>query len=134
MLNGELRGCIGHMRADQPLNQMVQEMAREAAFSDPRFPPLTLDELDKAELEISVLSPLHRITDTEQIRVGADGLMIHQGGKQGVLLPQVPVEQGWDRGLYLENLCSKAGLMPGCWNQDASLYTFTAEVFGEADP
>jgi AmmeMemoRadiSam system protein A len=132
-LNGELRGCIGHMKADQPLDQAVREMALAAAFSDPRFPPLTLEELDKARLEISVLSPVRRITDTRQIRVGTDGLMIYQGGAQGVLLPQVPLEQGWDLDQYLQNLCSKAGLMPGCWNRGSALYTFTAEVFGEGD-
>jgi hypothetical protein len=76
---------------------------------------------------------MHHITDTGQIQVGTHGLMIYQGGEQGVLLPQVPVEEGWDRGQYLENLCSKAGLMPGCWRQNATLYTFTAEVFGEPD-
>jgi hypothetical protein len=132
-LDGELRGCIGHMRADQPLRQAVQEMAAAAAFSDPRFPPLTLEELDKTRLEISVLSPLHRITDTAQIQVGTHGLMLSQGGTQGVFLPQVPVEEGWNLNQYLENLCGKAGLMPGCWRQGAVLYTFTAEVFGEDD-
>ena len=132
-LNGELRGCIGHMRADQPLSQAVRDMAVAAAFSDPRFPPLTLDDWRKTRLEISVLSPMHHITDTGQIQVGTHGLMIYQGGEQGVLLPQAPVEEGWDRGQYLENLCSKAGLMPGCWRQNATLYTFTAEVFGEPD-
>ena len=94
MLNGELRGCIGHMRADQPLNQMVQEMARAAAFSDPRFPPLTLDELDKAELEISVLSPLHRITDTEQIRIGADGSPPQPGRQDQPEKELVAVQRG----------------------------------------
>jgi MEMO1 family protein len=131
--NGELRGCIGHMRGDQPLDQAVREMAVAAAFSDPRFPALTLEELDKTRVEISVLSPLRRITDTAQIQVGTHGLMIYQGREQGVFLPQVPVEEGWDRGQYLENLCNKAGLMPGCWRQGAALYTFTAEVFGEGD-
>jgi MEMO1 family protein len=131
--NGELRGCIGHMRGDQPLDQAVREMAVAAAFSDPRFPALTLEELDTTRLEISVLSPLRHITDTAQIQVGTHGLMIYQGGEQGVLLPQVPVEEGWDRDKYLENLCNKAGLMPGCWRQGATLYTFTAEVFGEGD-
>jgi AmmeMemoRadiSam system protein A len=131
--NGELRGCIGHMSASQPLDQAVREMAVAAAFSDPRFPSLTLEELDRIQLEISVLSPLRRITDTAQIQVGIHGLMIYAGGEQGVLLPQVPVEQGWTRDQFLENLCGKAGLMPGCWRQDVALYTFTAEVFGESD-
>jgi AmmeMemoRadiSam system protein B/AmmeMemoRadiSam system protein A len=133
-LNGELRGCIGHMEADQPLAQAIREMAVAAAFSDSRFPALTAEELDEIRLEISVLSPLHRITDISQIRLGTDGLMIYQSAQQGVLLPQVPVEQGWDLNQYLESLCSKAGLMPGCWRQGPVLYTFTAEVFGEDRP
>jgi AmmeMemoRadiSam system protein B/AmmeMemoRadiSam system protein A len=129
--NGELRGCIGRMQADEPLDRAVREMAVAAAFSDPRFPALTPEELDKTQIEISVLSPLHRITDTAEIQVGTHGLMIYQGGAQGVFLPQVPVEEGWNRDQYLENLCGKAGLMTGCWKQNAALYTFTAEVFGE---
>jgi hypothetical protein len=129
-LNGELRGCIGHMSADQPLRTIIPEMARAAAFSDPRFPSLSSDELDRVRIEISVLSPIHRITDTQRIRLGTDGLMLDSGGAQGVFLPQVPVQEGWDLGAYLQNLCSKAGLLRGCWS-DAALYTFTAEVFGE---
>ena len=78
-----------------------------------------------------MLSPLRRITDTEQIQIGTHGLMIHAGGSQGVFLPQVPVAEGWDRGEYLENLCAKAGLLRGCWRGKAALYTFTAFVFSE---
>ncbi len=126
-----LRGCIGHMRADMPLYQVVQEMAVSAATSDPRFPPLTAEELDELSIEISILSPLHRVTDIEQIEVGRHGLMILQGGQQGVLLPQVPVEQGWNREEFLENLCLKAGQPDDCWTDRPTLYAFTALVFGE---
>jgi len=129
--HGELRGCIGHMRADTPLYRVVQEMAVSAATSDPRFPPMTADELGEVSIEISVLSPLRRLTDTQQIEVGTHGLMIFKDGHQGVLLPQVPVEQGWDREEFLENLCLKAGLLPDCWREEAALYTFTAVVFSE---
>jgi len=131
--NGELRGCIGHMRADTPLYRVVQEMAASAATSDPRFPPMKVDELSKVHIEISVLSPLRRITDAQQIQVGTHGLMILQGERQGVLLPQVPIEQGWSRDEYLEGLCRKASLPAGCWREaeQASLYAFTAVVFGE---
>ena len=129
----ELRGCIGHLRADIPLYQCVQEMAVSAATSDPRFPSLTTEELDKVNIEISVLSPLHRVTDPEQIEVGTHGLVILQAGQQGVLLPQVPVEEGWDRGEFLENLCLKVGLMRTCWTNQPTLYAFTAVVFGEAE-
>jgi len=112
----------------------IQEMAVAAAESDPRFPTLTAAELAQVKLEISVLSPLHRVTDPNEIRVGTDGLMIDKFGEQGVFLPQVPVQQGWDREAYLENLCLKAGLDQGCWKEDAKLYTFTAVVFGENEP
>ncbi|GAB4528343.1 MAG: AmmeMemoRadiSam system protein B [Anaerolineae bacterium] len=129
----ELRGCIGHLRADMPLYQRVQALAIAAATSDPRFPPLSSEELDELTIEISILSPLHRIVDIQQIEVGTHGLVILQAGRQGVLLPQVPLEQGWDRGEFLENLCLKAGLMPHCWAEQPTLYAFTTVVFSEAD-
>jgi AmmeMemoRadiSam system protein A/AmmeMemoRadiSam system protein B len=132
-LRASLRGCIGEMQADIPLYRLVQEMAVAAATSDPRFPPLRSDELSKVSIEISVLSPLQRITDVQQIQVGTHGLMIVQDGQRGVFLPQLPIEQGWNRDRYLEELCGKAGLPSGCWRdlQQATLYTFTAVVFGE---
>jgi AmmeMemoRadiSam system protein B/AmmeMemoRadiSam system protein A len=130
--NGVLRGCIGRMEAVSPLYRNVQDMAVAAATSDPRFPPLDATELDKISLEISILSPLHLITDTNQIRIGTDGLLIVQWGQEGVFLPQVPVEQGWDTDAYLSNLCLKAGLPEACWhNMNPTLYSFTATVFGE---
>jgi len=130
-LRASLRGCIGHFRADQPLYQVVQQMAVAAATQDPRFPPLTPEDLTDITVEISVLSPFRRVTDMEQIEVGVHGLMIFQSGQQGLLLPQVPVEQGWEREEFLENLCLKAGLPPDCWTGRPALYAFTAVVFGE---
>jgi AmmeMemoRadiSam system protein B/AmmeMemoRadiSam system protein A len=130
---GELRGCIGHLRADMPLYRRVQELAVAAATSDPRFSPVTIEELDEVDIEISVLSPLRRITDLQQIEVGTHGLVILQAGRQGVLLPQVAVEEGWDRGEYLENMCLKAGLVNNCWASHPTLYAFTAAVFGELE-
>jgi AmmeMemoRadiSam system protein B/AmmeMemoRadiSam system protein A len=129
----ELRGCIGHLFADKPLYRRVQEMAVAAATADPRFPPLTTEELEEVSVEVSVLSPLRRVTDTQQIQVGTHGLVILQSGQQGVLLPQVPVDEGWDLGEYLENLCLKAGLMHNCWADRPTLYAFTAVVFGEVE-
>ena len=131
--HGELRGCIGHTRADLPLYQAVQQMAVAAATSDPRFPPLTPDGLSNVTVEISILSPFRRVTDVEQVQVGTHGLMIFKGSQQGLLLPQVPVEQGWNREEYLDNLCLKAGLPVGCWQEGATLYAFTAVVFGEEE-
>ncbi len=130
---GELRGCIGHTRADAPLYQTVQRMAVAAAMEDPRFPPLTPEELTDVAVEISVLSPFRRVVDVEQVRVGTHGLMIFSEGRQGLLLPQVPVEEGWTREEFLENLCLKAGLPPECWTADPTLYAFTAIVFGEGE-
>jgi AmmeMemoRadiSam system protein B/AmmeMemoRadiSam system protein A len=129
--NGDLRGCIGHTRADQPLHRVVQETAVQAATEDPRFPALTGEELADITIEISVLSPFRRVTDVEEIEVGTHGLMTFQGTHQGLLLPQVPVEQGWNREELLEGLCEKARLAQGCWRQGATLYAFTAIVFGE---
>lgn len=129
--NGELRGCIGHMQGSAPLYQVVQQMAIAAATSDPRFPPMQADELGKVSIEISVLSPMRRLTDVQQIEVGKHGLMIFKDGQQGVFLPQVPVEQGWNIEQYLDELCGKAGLPSGCWKEGATMYSFTAIVFGE---
>ena len=128
---GQLRGCIGRLMADAPLYRTVQEMAVASATSDPRFRPLTLKELEKVSLEISVLSQIYPITDVEQIEVGRHGLLIVANGHQGVLLPQVAVEEGWGREEFLQNLCLKAGLARDCWTKKASLYAFTATVFGE---
>jgi len=132
-LGMSLRGCIGHTRADLPLYRAVQKMAAAAATKDPRFPPLTPEELADVVVEISVLSPFRRVTDVEQVQVGTHGLMIFQDGRQGLLLPQVPVEQGWNRDAFLENLCLKAGLPPACWTDRPTLYAFTAVVFGEGE-
>jgi hypothetical protein len=129
--DGELRGCIGRTRADLPLLHVVPHLAVQAATEDPRFPPLEPESLDDVSIEISLLSPLQRISDVSHIEVGTHGLMIYKDGRQGLLLPQVPVEQGWERDEYLTNLCLKAGLPDGCWHQGAAVYAFTAVVFGE---
>jgi len=92
-------------------------MTVSAATSDPRFPQLTLEEFDLISIEISVLSPLKRITDINMIEVGTHGLVFHQAGMQGVLLPQVAIEQGWDRQAFIENVCLKAGLPRNCWQE-----------------
>lgn len=128
---GQLRGCIGRTRADLPLYQAVQRTAISAATEDPRFPALEADELSDVAIEISILSPFHALTDVEEIEVGTHGLIIIKGGRQGLLLPQVPVEQGWDREDYLDNLCQKAGLPVDCWQEGATIFSFTAVVFGE---
>jgi len=127
-----LRGCIGRMSATMPLIETVRLMAKEAAFGDPRFPPLKRDELDFCQIEISALSPMTPCADPRQVKVGVHGLYLSRGGRSGVLLPQVPVEQGWNLDEYLDYICVKAGLPPKSYEApDAQLLTFTAIVFGE---
>jgi AmmeMemoRadiSam system protein A len=129
---GQLRGCIGRMSSPEPLEKTVRIMAVEAAFRDPRFPPLTGEELDACRIEISVLSPMEPCADSRQVRVGIHGLYLVHRGKSGVLLPQVPVEQGWNLEEYLDYICVKAGLPPRSYDEPgARLFTFTAAVCGE---
>jgi AmmeMemoRadiSam system protein B/AmmeMemoRadiSam system protein A len=132
-LDGELRGCIGHMYGDVPLFETIAQATVDAAANDPRFPPLPRDQLEEIEIEISVLAPFKRVRDVHdetEIQVGRHGLYLLYGQQRGVLLPQVPVEQGWDRAQFLEQICFKAGLPGDCWER-ATLYTFTAQVFAE---
>ena len=129
---GELRGCIGYIEAVKPLYLAVSEMAVAASTEDPRFPPVTAGELADIDIEITVLSPLRRITDPESVVVGHHGLVVRKGRSSGLLLPQVPVEQGWDRLEFLEGTCRKAWLPPDAWkDKDTELYVFTGQVFGE---
>jgi AmmeMemoRadiSam system protein A len=131
---GRLRGCIGRMTASGPLEETVRLMAREAAFADPRFPPLEGPELARCLIEISALSPPEPCPDPRKAVVGVHGLWIIHRGRSGVFLPQVPVEQGWGLEEYLDQLCRKAGLPPGSADEKgARVYSFTATVFGEAD-
>ena len=129
-LNGELRGCVGYVFAVRPLVRTVAETALAAAFSDTRFPPVTPDEAPHLEIEISVLSPLQPIAP-EDVELGKHGLVVTLGGRRGLLLPQVPVEYGWDRETFLAETCHKAGLPGDAWQHGATLEAFTAEVFGE---
>jgi AmmeMemoRadiSam system protein A len=130
----KLRGCIGSMAAAQPLETTVRAMARAAAFEDPRFPPLSAAEFPRCSIEISALSPMEACADPRSVRVGVHGLYLSHRGRAGVLLPQVPVEQGWNLDEYLDYICVKAGLPPRSYEAPgARLFTFTAEVFGEED-
>jgi uncharacterized protein len=129
-LHGKLRGCIGYVFPNQPLYETVAETARSAAFDDPRFEPVTLDEAPELTVEISVLSALRPIRP-EEVVVGKHGLVVMLGSRRGLLLPQVPLEWGWDRETFLAQTCMKAGLPPDAWQRGAELQAFTAEVFGE---
>ena len=129
-LRGRLRGCIGHIVGDMPLYETIAAMAEAAAFEDPRFPPLRREEFDDVAVEISVLSPLTPCPAPVLVEVGRHGLLVRRGVQSGLLLPQVPVEWGWDRRTFLEQTCRKAGMEPGCWKSPgAQLYWFEAEVF-----
>jgi hypothetical protein len=132
--HGELRGCIGYISPVRPLAETVRDVAAAAAVQDPRFPPVTTAELVQLDYEISVLSPLRHVTDISQIQVGRDGLIMKRGDKSGLLLPQVPVEQHWDRKKFLEETCHKAGLPANAWQQpDTDIFSFTALVFSEKE-
>lgn len=128
--HGKLRGCIGYVFSTQSLYCTVAETARSAAFDDPRFEPVTRDESGDLKVEISVLSPLLSIR-AEDVVVGKHGLVVMQGSRRGLLLPQVPMEWNWDRETFLSQTCLKAGLPPDAWLRGAELQAFTAEVFGE---
>ena len=120
------------MIASAPLEKTVRTMAIEAAFGDPRFPSLKEHELPGIMIEISALSPMESCRDPRSVQVGVHGLYLIHRGRAGVLLPQVPVEQGWDLDQYLDYICVKAGLPPNSYEAPgAELYTFTAVVFGE---
>ena len=128
---GELRGCIGHLRSEQELHYTIQQMAIAAATQDPRFRPVSAKELGQVHIEISVLSPMTKVTDVNEIEVGRDGLYIVRGFQSGVLLPQVAAEWGWDRQEFLEQVCRKAGLPRDAWKAGSTLYRFSAQAFEE---
>jgi len=131
-LHRQLRGCVGYALPIAPLYRAVAETARAAAFDDSRFLPVTLEEASQLEVSLSVLSRLVLILP-EAVEVGRHGLLISDGARRGLLLPQVPVEYGWDRETFLEQTCRKAGLPLDAWRKTATLEAFTAEVFSDAD-
>ena len=125
-----LRGCIGDIHGREPLDATVHHMAIAAATRDPRFPPVSVEELDHLEIEISVLTPMRQIASPSEVEVGRHGVWIRRGIYQGVLLPQVPVEQGWNRTQFLDHACLKAQLPSAAWQQpETEIWTFSAEVF-----
>lgn len=129
-LRGELRGCVGYVFPMAPLFRAVAETARAAAFDDSRFEPVSRDEAPLLEVSLSVLSLLKPI-EAAQVEIGRHGLMVSLAGHRGLLLPQVPIEHGWNRITFLEQTCRKAGLPGDAWRMGATLEAFTAEVFRE---
>ncbi len=129
---GELRGCIGSIQPVAPLYQAVSQSAVNAAFRDPRFEPIDRDEFASLHLEISVMGPIERVKNLDEIEVGRDGLIVSRGHYAGLLLPQVATEYGWDRDTFLGHTCLKAGLPRDAWRSEATkIERFSAEVFGE---
>ncbi len=130
-----LRGCIGNLFGLSPLVHSVADLARQAAFGDPRFPPVSLDELPDLVIEISLLTKPAPIASPDEIRVGVDGVILSKGPNRAVFLPQVALEQGWDSETMLGHLCVKAGLSPSAWKGgQCELEVFQAEVFSEEKP
>lgn len=130
-VGGELRGCIGYPLPVKPLDETIIEMAVAAATQDTRFEPLSPDELKTLKIEISVLGLPEPVGDPTEVQVGCHGIIVSKGFSKGLLLPQVPVEHGWDRETYLCHGCLKAGLPPEEWKKGAKLEVFTAQVFSE---
>jgi AmmeMemoRadiSam system protein A len=131
-MHGELRGCIGYAEPHAPLGHTIVRCAIHAATEDPRFLPLKLSELDLIRIEISLLTPLQKISDPAEIEVGKHGIVISSGMRRGLLLPQVAIEWEWDRETFLKYSCQKAGLHDDAWKSSlTSIYVFSAEVFGE---
>ena len=129
-VSGQLRGCVGYALPVTSLYRTVAETARAAAFDDSRFWPLKVDELPNLEISLSILSLLRPIRP-EEVEIGRHGLLISLSGRRGLLLPQVPIEHGWDRITFLQQTCRKAGLPLNAWQSGATLEAFTAEIFGD---
>jgi AmmeMemoRadiSam system protein A len=130
---GDLRGCIGHIEPNEPIGTVVPRCAVAACSTDPRFPPVTRDELDAIDIEISLLGWLEPIAGPEDIVVGRHGLVVERGWQRGLLLPRVATEWNWDAEAFLSHTCQKAGLPSDAWRTGAKMWRFDAEVFAESD-
>jgi AmmeMemoRadiSam system protein A len=130
--SGELRGCIGAIAAREPLARAVARLAVAAAIEDPRFPPVSEDELGDLTISISVLGAPRRLEDPSALQIGRDGATVQLGWHRGVLLPCVAVEHGWDAEELLRHTCLKAGLWPDAWKEPgATVEIFSAQEFAE---
>lgn len=131
-ITNELRGCIGYITSDQPLFETICEVAKHAAAQDPRFPPLTPKEFNSIDIEISVLSPMIKISHYNEIKISEHGLLVEEGYNRGLLLPQVATENNYTVQQFLSSVCMKAGLSPDLWQRKKlNLKVFTALVFNE---
>lgn len=133
LLHERLRGCIGRVEPRAPLRALIPDLARAAATADPRFAPVSRHEIDALVIEVSLLSEPEPV-DARHVDVGRHGLIVSARGRRGLLLPQVPLQFGWSREEFLDEVCVKAGLAPGAWRAEGTrLQSFTAEVFSEGD-
>jgi AmmeMemoRadiSam system protein A len=130
---GELRGCLGTLDARERVGEAVARLAGDVSSEDVRFRPLSIAELDDVSIDVSVLTPAEVVHDPTSIDIGRDGLIVQQGSRKGLLLPQVATEHGWDRVAFLAQTCIKAGLPADAWQHGATVLRFQADVFGEAD-
>jgi len=130
--HGELRGCLGRIAPDAPLAETVADLGASVSDSDPRFNPVAPAELDDLDVEISVLTPEREVHSLAEIEPGRHGLIVEEGHRRGLLLPQVATEQGWDAETFVSQTCRKAGLPADAWRNGARMFVFEAEVFGEA--
>jgi len=137
----DLRGCIGYPEPLIPLSEGLKDSTVSACSRDPRFPPVTSSELGNVKIEVSILTPPEEVAIDKRadlprlVNVGEDGLIVQKGWARGLLLPQVPVEWGWDSEEFLSQTCMKAGLPPDAWlDDDTRVYKFTAEIFSEDAP
>lgn len=127
-----LRGCIGTLAQHPSLDAVLREMAVQAAGSDPRFPPVRAAELSALRIGVSLLTPPEPLSDPATLQIGEHGLIIERGSRRGLLLPEVPIELGWDVPRFLAEVCQKAFLPPDAWRDPASrLYSFRSERCAE---
>jgi uncharacterized protein (TIGR00296 family) len=134
---GELRGCIGFPYPHLPLEEAIRDAAVSAALQDPRFPPVNARELPLVHIEVTILTVPETMKEEPEARpvaveVGRHGLIVQGRGQSGLLLPQVPVEWGWNSREFLDHTCMKAGLPPGCWkSREVEILTFEGQIFHE---
>jgi AmmeMemoRadiSam system protein A len=128
-IGDDLRGCIGNLLSDKPLPETIAEMAVKSASSDPRFAPLSQSEFTRISIDISVMGPIREVSNIDEIVIGRDGLIIEQGYRHGLLLPQVATEHNLGLHAFLSQTCLKAGLPPDAWKHGAKIQKFSAEVF-----
>lgn len=127
----DLRGCLGRLESDWAIARVVAHLGRAVADSDPRFAPVTVEELDELSIEISAVTPGRDVRSVDEIEIGRHGLIIECGSRRGLLLPQVATEHVWDVEMFLSHTCIKAALPADAWKRDARILIFEAEVFGE---